>query len=374
MRLEYQTMHYYLLGRSGLRVSRLALGTMNFGTAGFHAAYGKTEAEAEPIFRRYLEAGGNFIDTADFYTAGESERILGRLITSAGVRDRLVLTSKFTNSTDPTDPNASGNGRKHLIRALEASLSRLGTDYLDLYLLHTWDRITPVEEVVRTFDDLVRAGKIRYAGLSDVPAWYAARAQSYAEAHGLTPMINLQLPYSLIARGIEPEYLPMAQSMGMGLTAWSPIAGGLLSGKYRRTAVGLAGTGRLDGGDSANGRPVSDRDWRVIDALDGVATELGRSMAQVAINWVATQPAVGSVIIGASSPEQVDGNVAALDFEIPRELRARLEEASAEPLPGHYSMFTPQYQSWIVNPGLEIGDKPAGYAPPVFNGAARPAA
>ncbi|RKN21184.1 aldo/keto reductase [Micromonospora musae] len=367
-------MHYYLLGRSGLRVSRLALGTMNFGTAGFHAAYGKTEAEAEPIFRRYLEAGGNFIDTADFYTAGESERILGRLITSAGVRDRLVLTSKFTNSTDPGDPNASGNGRKHLIRALEASLSRLGTDYLDLYLLHTWDRITPVEEVVRTFDDLVRAGKIRYAGLSDVPAWYAARAQSYAEAHGLTPMINLQLPYSLIARGIEPEYLPMAQSLGMGLTAWSPIAGGLLSGKYRRTADGLAGTGRLDGGDSANGRPVSDRDWRVIDALDGVATELGRSMAQVAINWVATQPAVGSVIIGASSPEQVDGNLAALDFEIPGELRARLEEASAEPLPGHYSMFTPQYQSWIVNPGLEIGDKPAGYAPPVFNGAARPAA
>ncbi|MEV6373094.1 aldo/keto reductase [Micromonospora musae] len=366
-------MHYYLLGRSGLRVSRLALGTMNFGTAGFHAAYGKTEAEAEPIFRRYLEAGGNFIDTADFYTAGESERILGRLITSAGVRDRLVLTSKFTNSTDPTDPNAGGNGRKHLIRALEASLRRLGTDYLDLYLLHTWDRITPVEEVVRTLDDLVRAGKIRYAGLSDVPAWYAARAQSYAEAHGLTPMINLQLPYSLIARGIEPEFLPMAQSLGLGLTAWSPIAGGLLSGKYRRTADGLAGTGRL-GADGANGRPVSDRDWRVIDALDGVATELGRSMAQVAINWVATQPAVGSVIIGASSPEQVDGNLAALDFEIPGELRARLEEASAEPLAAPYSMFTPQYQSWIVNPGLEIGDKPAGYAPPLFNGAAQPAA
>ncbi|MEU5566497.1 aldo/keto reductase [Micromonospora musae] len=366
-------MHYYLLGRSGLRVSRLALGTMNFGTAGFHAAYGKTEAEAEPIFRRYLEAGGNFIDTADFYTAGESERILGRLITPAGVRDRLVLTSKFTNSTDPTDPNAGGNGRKHLIRALEASLRRLGTDYLDLYLLHTWDRITPVEEVVRTLDDLVRAGKIRYAGLSDVPAWYAARAQSYAEAHGLTPMINLQLPYSLIARGIEPEFLPMAQSLGLGLTAWSPIGGGLLSGKYRRTADGLAGTGRL-GADGANGRPVGDRDWRVIDALDGVATELRRSMAQVAINWVATQPAVGSVIIGASSPEQVDGNLAALDFEIPGELRARLEAASAEPLAAPYSMFTPQYQSWIVNPGLEIGDKPAGYAPPIFNGAVRPAA
>ncbi|GGR96280.1 aldo/keto reductase [Micromonospora fulviviridis] len=362
---------YYLLGRSGLRVSRLALGTMNIGTAGFHAAYGKTEAEAEPIVRRYLEAGGNFIDTADFYTAGESERILGRLIAAAGVRDRLVLTSKFTNSVDPSDPNASGNGRKHMIRAVEASLRRLGTDYLDLYLLHTWDRITPVEEVVRAFDDLVRAGKIRYAGLSDVPAWYAARAQSVAEAHLSTPMINLQLPYSLLARGIEPEYVPMAQSLGMGLTAWSPIGGGLLSGKYRRAGDGLTGAGRL-GGVGGNGRPVGDREWRVIEALEGVAGELGRSMAQVAINWVATQPGVGSVIIGASSPEQVDGNLAALDFEIPPELRDRLDRASAVPAATPYSMFTAEYQSWVVSPGLGIGDKPAGYAPPVFNGAAQP--
>ncbi|WP_433280759.1 aldo/keto reductase [Micromonospora sp. CA-244673] len=362
---------YYLLGRSGLRVSRLALGTMNIGTGGFHAAYGKSEAEAEPIVRRYLEAGGNFIDTADFYTAGESERILGRLIAAAGGRDRLVLTSKFTNTVDPGDPNASGNGRKHMIRAVEASLRRLGTDYLDLYLLHTWDRITPVEEVVRAFDDLVRAGKIRYAGLSDVPAWYAARAQSVAEAHLSTPMINLQLPYSLLARGIEPEYVPMAQSLGMGLTAWSPLGGGLLSGKYRRAGDGLAGAGRLAGA-GGHGRPVDDRDWRVIEALEKVAGELGRSMAQVALNWVATQPGVGSVIIGASSPEQVDGNLAALDFEIPAELRDRLDRASAVPPAGPYSMFTAEYQSWVVSPGLGIGDKPAGYAPPVFNGTAQP--
>lgn len=362
---------YYLLGRSGLRVSRLALGTMNFGTGGFHAAYGKTEAEAEPIFRRYLEAGGNFIDTADFYTAGESETILGRLITSAGVRDKLVLTSKFTNTTDPADPNASGNGRKHLIRSVEASLRRLGTDYLDLYLLHTWDRITPVEEVVRTFDDLVRAGKIRYAGLSDVPAWYAARAQSFAEAHALTPMINLQLPYSLVARDIEPEFVPMAQSLGMGLTAWSPIGGGLLTGKYRRGADGLTGAGRITttGGDQV---PVDDRDWQVVEELERVAAELGRSMAQVAINWVATQPAVGSVIIGASSPEQLDGNLAALDFEIPPEARRRLDQAGARPRGLVYSMFTPEYQSWVVSPGLGIGDKPAGYAPPTWNGAPQP--
>ncbi|MFK3983856.1 aldo/keto reductase [Micromonospora sp. NPDC050397] len=362
--------HYYLLGRSGLRVSRLALGTMNFGTGGFHAAYGRTEEEAEPIFRRYLEAGGNFVDTADFYTAGESESILGRLVARAGVRDRLVLTSKFTNSIDPSDPNASGNGRKHIVRALDASLRRLGTDYLDLYLLHTWDRITPVEEVVHTLDDLVRAGKIRYAGLSDVPAWYAARAQTYAEAHTRTPLITLQLPYSLVNRGIESEFTSMAQSLGMGLTAWSPIGGGLLTGKYRRTENGLSGIGRL-GTSGGSGLRIKENDWRVIDALEGVASDLGRSMAQVAVNWVATQPGVASVVIGASGAEQLDSNMAALDFEIPQELRARLDEASAPEVPALYSMFTPEYQSWIVSPGLGIGDKPAGYAPSVFNGATR---
>ncbi|MEU8327412.1 aldo/keto reductase [Micromonospora sp. NPDC048839] len=365
--------HYYLLGRSGLRVSRLALGTMNFGVDGFHAAYGKTEEEAEPIFRQYLEAGGNLIDTADFYTAGQSERILGRLIDRAGVRDRLVLTSKATNTVDPTDPNASGNGRKHLTRAVEGSLSRLGTDYIDLYLVHTWDRITPVEEVVHTLDDLVRAGKIRYAGLSDVPAWYAARAQSYAEAHGLAPMINVQLPYSLVTRGIEAEFVSMAQNLGMGLTAWSPIGGGLLSGKYRRTGEGMSGTGRLTNPDAA-GREINPSDWKVIEALESVAADLGRSMAQVAINWVATQPAVASVIVGASSPEQLASNVGALDFEIPADARRRLDEASAPDLGLPYGMFTPQYQSWVVSPGLGIGDKPAGYAPPVFNGATQPTA
>ncbi|MFG3557082.1 aldo/keto reductase [Micromonospora sp. NPDC047557] len=360
--------HYYLLGRSGLRVSRLALGTMNFGVDGFHAAYGKTEEEAEPIFRQYLEAGGNLIDTADFYTAGKSETILGRLIDRAGVRERLVLTSKATNTVDPTDPNASGNGRKHVMRAVEASLSRLGTDYIDLYLLHTWDRITPVEEVVHTLDDLVRAGKIRYAGLSDVPAWYAARAQSYAEAHGLAPMINLQLPYSLVTRDIEAEFVSMSQTLGMGITAFSPIGGGLLSGKYRRTSEGLSGAGRLTTPNAA-GREISPNDWTVIDALESVAADLGRSMAQVAINWVVTQPAVGSVIIGASSPEQVAGNFGALDFEIPADARRRLDEASAPNLGLPYRMFTPQYQSWVVSPGLSIGDKPAGYAPRVVNAA-----
>ncbi|WP_181774886.1 aldo/keto reductase [Amycolatopsis pittospori] len=357
---------YYLLGRSGLRVSRIALGTMNFGTGGFHAAYGKTEDEVRPIFREYLDAGGNFIDTADFYTAGESETILGRLIAEANVRDRVVLTTKYTNSVDSGDPNAGGNGRKHLIRALEASLRRLGTDHVDLFLLHTWDRITPVEEVMRTFDDLVRAGKIRYAGLSDVPAWYAARAQTLAEAHGSTPVVNLQLPYSLVEREIETEHVPMGQSLGLGVTAWSPLAGGFLTGKYSQSGQAPSGEGRL--GDPGNpGRSWTERDWNLLKPLKEVAGELGVTMAQVAINWVATQPGVASAIVGASSAGQLGASMAALDFELPPDLRAILDEASAVPPESVYRMFTPAYQNWVISPGVKVGDKPEGYASSVRN-------
>ena len=321
---------YYLLGRSGLRVSRLALGTMNFGTGGFHAAYGKPADEARPVFRRYLEAGGNFIDTADFYTAGESETLLGEFIAEAGVRDRVVLTTKFTNSVAPGDPNAGGNGRKHLIRAAEASLRRLRTDYLDLFLLHTWDRVTPAEEVLRTFDDLTRAGKIRYAGLSDVPAWYAARAQTLADAHGLAPLVSLQLPYSLAERSIEAEHVPAALALGLGVTAWSPLAGGFLTGKYRDEGGGPSGDGRL-AIPGTSGPTWTPRHWKLLAAVRAVAGELGVTMAQVAVNWVATQPGVAAAIVGASSPGQLGVTMAALDFELPAALRAVLDEASAEP-------------------------------------------
>ncbi|MGW7683151.1 aldo/keto reductase [Kribbella sp. NPDC054772] len=358
---------YYLLGRSGLRVSRLALGTMNFGQAGFHAPYGKTEDEARAIFRAYIEAGGNFIDTADFYTAGESERILGRLIAEAGVRERMVLTTKATNSVDTGDPNAGGNSRKHLIRALDESLRRLGTDYVDLFLLHTWDRITGVDEVLRTLDDLARAGKIRYAGLSDVPAWYAARAQTLADAHSLTPMVSLQLPYSLIERTVETEHVPMAQQLGLGITAWSPLGGGFLTGKYQRDAAQqMAGEGRLTG-DGAAGQSWTDRQWDLLTTVREVADKLGVTMAQVAVNWAATQPGVASAIVGASRPEQLESSIAALDFELPAELRAALDDASAVPPSSVYRMFTPEYQGWLVNPGVKVADKPVGYQPPVLN-------
>ncbi|MFG1622327.1 aldo/keto reductase [Kribbella sp. NPDC049227] len=358
---------YYLLGRSGLRVSRLALGTMNFGTGGLHAPYGKTEDDARSIFRRYVDAGGNFLDTADFYTAGESETILGKLIEEAGLRERMVLTTKFTNSVDPGDPNAGGNGRKHMIRAVEESLRRLRTDYLDLFLLHTWDRITPVEEVLRTFDDLTQAGKIRYAGLSDVPAWYAARAQTLADAHSSVPMVSLQLPYSLVERTIETEHVPLGQTLGLGITAWSPLGSGFLTGKYRRDdAQGVTGDGRLTG-DAAPVRTWTDRHWDLLDTVRSVADELGVTMAQVAVNWVATQPGIASAIVGASTPEQLGSSLASLDFEIPAELRSTLDEASGVPPESVYRMFTPEYQSWLVNAGVKVADKPAGYQPPVLN-------
>ncbi|NUR96591.1 MAG: aldo/keto reductase [Kribbellaceae bacterium] len=319
------------------------------------------------MFRTYIEAGGNFIDTADFYTAGESERIVGRLIAEAGVRERMVLTTKATNSVDTGDPNAGGNSRKHLIRALDDSLRRLGTDYVDLFLLHTWDRITPVDEVLRTLDDLARAGKIRYAGLSDVPSWYAARAQTLADAHALTPMVSLQLPYSLIEREIESEHVAMAQQLGLGITAWSPLGGGFLTGKYARDgSQRIAGDGRLTGAGAA-GRSWTDRQWDLLPVVRDVADKLGVTMAQVAVNWAATQPGVASAIVGASRPEQLESAVEALGFELPAELRTALDEASSVPPSSVYRMFTPEYQGWLVNAGAKVADKPAGYQPPVLN-------
>ncbi|OCP22555.1 MULTISPECIES: aldo/keto reductase [unclassified Ensifer] len=359
--------HYYLLGRSGLRVSRLALGTMTFGNGGIRGiggSWGSDEDAARAIFNRYLEVGGNFIDTADSYAAGVSEELIGKFVTETGIRDRVVISTKFSNSLEPGNPNAGGNGRKNLMRAVDASLRRLKTDYIDLYLLHTWDRITPAEEVMRTFDDLVRAGKIRYAGLSDVPGWYAARAQTWAEAHALTPPICLQLPYSLAERSIENEFVPLAQTLGLGITAWSPLAMGLLSGKYR---AGQQAAGRLSLDTSGSGLGLfTERNMCIVAALEAVAGETGRSMAQVALNWVVTQPGVGAAIVGASRIEQLDDNLAALDFSIPAELRQQLQAASAVEAVYPYSLFADEYQAGILNAGVAIGEKPRGYYSETF--------
>lgn len=325
---------YYTLGRTGLRVSRLALGTMTFGTEN---GWGCDRNTACALFDRYIDSGGNFIDTADAYTNGTSETWLGEFVAERGLRDRVVLATKFTHNFANIDvnPNAAGNGRKNILRALEASLRRLKTDYIDLYFLHTWDRLTPVEEVMRTLDDLVAQGKVRYVGLSDVPAWYAARAEAIAELRGWEAPCALQMEYSLIARGLEYEFPSLCQDRGMGLMAWSPLASGMLSGKYRpNTTAESQADGRLKT-TAKLATPALQKmtagNWRVVAELERVASELERPMAQVAINWVANRPAVASVILGATRLEQLEATLPSLDFEMPAEFETRLDRASALP-------------------------------------------
>ena len=356
---------YVTLGRSGLRVSPLCLGTMTFGN---DWGWGSEEETAREIFNRYLEAGGNFIDTADIYTEGHSEELLGKFISEGGVRDRVVLATKFTFNADPGNPNAGGNGRKNIYRAVESSLQRLQTDYLDLYWLHAWDTITPVEEVISTLTDLTRAGKIRYYGFSDTPAWYVARAQALAEKEGKEHLVALQLEYSLVERNIEREHIPAAQELGLGITPWSPLAGGFLSGKYQRKGDTGKGEGRLETTrDVPNPafQRFTERNWQILDALLEVAKQINRPPAQVALNWALTQPGITSTIIGASKTAQLLDNVRSSEFAIPAELRRKLDEASALD-PGHpYIFFEPATQG-MVSGGTSVHPwAPARiYAPP----------
>jgi aryl-alcohol dehydrogenase-like predicted oxidoreductase len=353
---------YTTLGRSGLRVSPLCLGTMTFGT---QWGWGSEESAARTILDRYLEAGGNFIDTADGYTNGQSEEMLGKFIGERGLREQVVLATKFTFNALQGNPNTGGNGRKNIYRALEASLRRLKTDFIDLYWLHAWDTVTPVEEVVSTLNDLVRNGKIRHYGFSDTPAWYLARARTLAEKEGKEPLVALQLEYSLIERNIEREHIPAAQELGMALCPWSPLAGGFLSGKYKREGDSGTGEGRLE---VQKGNPIfnrfKDRNWQVLDALLAVAKELGRKPAQVALNWVATQPGITSTIIGATKTEQLADNLAAIEFTIPAELRRRLDEASALEPVHPYVFFEGPIQT-MIHGGTRVEPwKPARPAAP----------
>lgn len=221
---------YVTLGRSGLRVSPFCLGTMTFG----NTQWGTDESGSRSIFNRYIDAGGNFLDTADGYASGESEKLLGKFVAERKLRDRVAIATKYSFGAEAGNPSAGGNGRKNVYRALEGSLRRLGTDYVDLYYQHVWDLVTPVEEVVATLNDLVREGKIRYYGFSDAPAWYVARAQTLAEKEGKERAIALQLEYSLVERTIEREHVPAAQELGLGICPWSPLASGFLTGKYKR--------------------------------------------------------------------------------------------------------------------------------------------
>lgn len=332
---------FVTLGRSGLRVSPLCLGTMTFG---MEWGWGSEEKAAKEIFDRFLETGSNFIDTADGYTNGHSEQMIGKFVAERNLRDQVVIATKFTFNSQPGNPNAGGNGRKNIYRALEGSLRRLQTDYVDLYYLHAWDVITPVEEVVSTLTDLVRAGKIRYYGFSDTPAWYVAKAQTLTEKEGKEPLIALQLEYSLVERNIEREQVPAAQELGIGICPWSPLASGFLSGKYHREGDTGRGEGRLGMGVPVFNK-FTEHNWRVLDVLRDVAKKIEKTPAQVALNWATTQPGITSTIIGATKPAQLEENLSAIGFLIPSDLRKRLDEASALE-PGHpYIFYEPMFRA-----------------------------
>jgi aryl-alcohol dehydrogenase-like predicted oxidoreductase len=353
---------YYTLGRTGLRVSRLSLGAMTFGT---EWGWGSDKAAAEKVFGLYRDHGGNFIDTADVYTNGTSETWLGEFIKRSGTRDQLVLASKYSFNLAAANPNGGGNGRKNLLRAVEGSLKRLQTDYLDVYYVHAWDQLTPAEEVMRTLDDLVRAGKIRHIGFSDVPAWYAARAQTLAEWRGYEPVSALQLQYSLVERNIEHEHQRLATELGMGITVWSPLASGLLAGRYRRDALADGRLAAMQGNGNPAFQHLTERNFRIVDELEKVAEAIDRPMAQVALNWVANRPGVASVIVGASKAEQLQVNLGALDFDLPAELASRLDEVSKPVAPFPYYFFTNAMQGMMYG-GARVGDKPPSYRAPVL--------
>ena len=335
---------YVTLGRSGLKVSPICLGAMTFGE---DWGWGSSETAAAEIFNKYIEAGGNFIDTADMYVNGKSEEMLGKFVHAQNLRDRLVIATKFTFNGDPGNPNAGGNGRKNIYRALESSLRRLKMDYVDLYWLHSWDMVTPAEEVLLTMNDLIREGKIRYFGLSDVPAWYVAKMQTLADLRLMNQIVALQLEYSLIERNIEREHIPAAQNLGIGVCPWSPLAGGLLSGKYKRDSNGVEG--RLN---ATKDNPVfnkfTERNWRILDTLLDVANKMGKPPAEVALSWVFRRPGVTSTLIGATKISQLESNMSAIELEIPPALMDQLNAASELEQIHPYVFFSPTMQSMIT--------------------------
>lgn len=327
-------MEYRQLGRSGLKVPALSFGTGTFGGIGAMGKWGATDAkEATRLIDVCLDAGLNFFDTADVYSRGASEAILGQAV--KGRRDAVLISTKATFTTGP-GPNDKGSSRHHLIRACEASLRRLGTDYIDLYFMHGFDALTPVEETLRALDDLVRSGKLRYIGCSNFSGWQVMKSLAASERHGLARHVAYQGHYSLIGREYEWELMPLALDQGLGTVVWSPLGWGRLTGKLRRGQP--AGAGRIQQGGASGGPPVADEDlYRIVDALDGVASETGKTIPQVALNWLLQRPSVASVVVGARNEEQLRQNLGALGWTLAPELIARLEDASQR---------TPIYPYW----------------------------
>jgi aryl-alcohol dehydrogenase-like predicted oxidoreductase len=319
---------YRLLGRSGLRVSPMALGTMTFGS---DWGWGADREEAHRIFDAYVDRGGNFIDSSNNYTNGTAEQLIGEL--AADKRERLTIATKYSAATRHDDPNSGGNHRKSMVRSVEGSLARLQTDYIDLLYLHIWDGTTPVEEVLRAMDDLVRAGKVLYVGISDTPAWQVSRMQAIADLRGWSPLVALQIEYSLIERTGERDLIPMASEMGLGVTLWSPLGRGVLTGKYTSRdldhggdSAGVQGTRK--GGGAMNGH-LTERSLAIAEVVKTVATELGRTPAQVALAWALENDSVTAPIIGARTLSQLEDNLGALGVDLPDDACTRLEQASA---------------------------------------------
>ena len=316
-------MKYKLLGKSGLRVSELSLGTMTFGE---DWGWGASVDESRKIFDAYVEAGGNFIDTANGYTDGSSEKIVGELI--AKERERFVVATKYSfplqmnNKTG--DPNASGNHRKNLIQSLEASLKRLNTDYIDLFWLHAWDFTTPIEEVLRSLDDVVRQGKVLYIGISDTPAWIISQANTIAQYQGWTQFVALQIEYSLIQRAPERDLIPMAKAFDLAVTPWSPLGGGVLTGKYNKPSQEGGEQGRV----ASLGREVSEKNLAIAQVVSEVAEKIGHTPSQVALAWLRAQSGVIIPIIGARKLTQFQDNLASLDVSLSPEHLQRLNEVS----------------------------------------------
>lgn len=339
------------LGRSGLIVSPLALGTMTFG----QDRWGADASSSRKMFDSYRSAGGNFIDTAEIYSAGKSEELVGQFITDSNARDEIVLATKFAfnHTASPLagaqvqagNPNAGGAGAKNIHRALDGSLQRLGTDYIDLYWMHIWDGVTPVEEIMQTLGDLVSAGKIRYFAFSDMPAWLAMKAATISSERRIPGPIAMQVEYSLVARDVESEHIPAALEAGMGVVPWSPLAGGFLTGKYDRANTG--DTGRLSGPNPFGSSKFVERNWEILDVLKVVASECERSVAQVALAWAMARPGINSTIIGASKVSQLEDNIAATDIELSQLHMDRLNEVSAPPIGFSSALTTPMIRRMI---------------------------
>src|SRR4051794_15111430 len=313
---------YVTLGRSGLRVSPFCLGAMTFGE---DWGWGSSVAESERIIVRFIERGGNFIDTANVYTKGHSEQIIGDFVgCDHARRDRMVIATKFFGNLFPGDPNGGGAGRKTIVSSCEQSLRRLQTDYIDVYWMHCWDRFTPAEETMRALDDLVTVGKVRYIGFSDTPAWKVSQAQTIAHLRGWAPLVALQIEYSLLERTVEGELIPMAREMGLGVTPWSPLKSGVLSGKYTREN---AASVKADRGERVT-QNLGDRTYGIIDELIAIGNELTASPASVALAWVQSRPGVASTIIGARRMDQLEQNLAALELRLTADQIARLDRLS----------------------------------------------